>query len=317
MMTKVLITGGCGFIGSNLVEFLLQNTDWQINILDNLSDSTLEDVQNLEGFTERITFFNGDIRNKEDVLKAVDGCDYVVNLAAQVGVIPSVENPLLDADININGLITVLTACVEKKIKKAIHASSAAPLGDQEMPMHEKKVPQPLSPYGASKLAGEAYCSAFAASYGINTVALRFSNVYGPKSYQKGSVIPLFIRQILNGETCTIFGDGKQTRDLLYVTDVCNGIYLALTTDLKNKFELIQLATGKETSMNELFAVMKQEFEKHGKSVADAKYASARPGEIIRNYADITKAKTLLNYVPQVDLKQGIANTISWFLSHK
>lgn len=313
-MTKVLITGGCGFIGSNLVEFLLQNTDWQINILDNLSAGKLKDVEKFDGFKERCTFFNGDIRKKDDVLKAVNGCDYVVNLAAQVGVIPSVENPLLDADININGLITVLTACVEKKVKKAIHASSAAPLGDQEMPMHEKKVPQPLSPYGSSKLAGEAYCSAFAASYGINTVALRFSNVYGPKSYQKGSVIPLFIRQILNGETCTIFGDGKQTRDLLYVTDVCNGIYLALTTDLNNKFELIQLATGKETSMNELFATMKQEFEKHGKTVQDAQYAPARPGEIIRNYADITKARTLLNYNPKIDFKEGISKTIAWFL---
>lgn len=316
-MTKVLITGGCGFIGSNLVEFLLNKTDWQINILDNLSAGKLEDIEKFDNFKERCTFFNGDIRNKEDVLKALDGCDFVVNLAAQVGVIPSVENPLLDADININGVITVLMACVEKKVKKAIHASSAAPLGDQEMPMHEKKVPQPLSPYGASKLAGEAYCSAFAASYGINTVALRFSNVYGPKSYQKGSVISLFIRQILNGEACTIFGDGEQTRDLLYVTDVCNGIYLALTTDLKNKFELIQLATGKETSMNELFSVMKQEFEKHGKTVNDAKYAPARPGEIIRNYADITKARNLLKYTPQVDIKEGLANTISWFLDQK
>ena len=316
-MTKVLITGGCGFIGSNLVEFILEKTDWEINILDNLSAGKLEDVEQISGFKERINFLKGDIRNKEDASKAVDGCDYVVNLAAQVGVMPSIKDPLFDADVNIIGAITLLNACVERKVKKFIQASSAAPLGDQEMPMHEKKVPQPLSPYGASKLADEAYCSAFAASYGINTVALRFSNVYGPKSYQKGSVIPLFIRQILNGEICTIFGDGKQTRDLLYVADVCNGIYLALTTELKNKFELIQLATGKETSMNELFKVMKEEFENQGKSVLDAKYAPARPGEIIRNYADISKAKRLLNYNPEVDLKEGISKTVAWFLSKK
>lgn len=313
-MTKLLITGGCGFIGSNLIEFILENTDWQINVLDNLTAGKLEDIEKIDKFKERGTFFKGDIRNKEDVSKAIDGCDYVVNLAAQVGVMPSVEDPLFDADINIIGAITVLNACVKNKIKKFVQASSAAPLGDQEMPMHEKKVPQPLSPYGASKLADEAYCSAFAASYGINTVALRFSNVYGIKSYQKGSVIPLFIKQILNGETCTIFGDGEQTRDLIYVTDICNAIYLALTTELKNKFELIQIATGKETSMNELFKVMKEEFEKQGKPVADAKYAPARPGEIIKNYADITKARTLLKYEPKVDLKEGIAKTISWFL---
>ena len=282
-MTKVLITGGCGFIGSNLVEFLLQNSDWSINVLDNLSEGKIEDIEKLDNFSNRCTFFKGDIRNKEDVKKALEGCDFVVNLAAQVGVIPSVEDPSFDADINIMGTINLLNACVEKKIKRFVQASSAAPLGDQEMPMHEKKVPQPLSPYGASKLATESYCSAFAASYGLNAIALRFSNVYGPKSYNKGSVIPLFIKHILNGETCTIFGDGKQTRDLLYVTDVCNGIYFALTKKLKNNFELIQLATGKETSMNELFAVIKQEFEKHNKSVNDAKYAPARPGEIIRD----------------------------------
>lgn len=313
-MTRVLVTGGCGFIGSNLIEFLLQNTDWHVAVLDNLFGGKLEDIKKINGFKERGQFFQGDIRNKEDVSKAIDGCDFVVNLAAQVGVIPSVEDPLFDADVNIIGAITVLNACVKHKVKKFVQASSAAPLGDQEMPMHEKKVPQPLSPYGASKLADEAYCSAFAASYGINTVALRFSNVYGPKSYEKGSVIPLFIKQILNGKTCTIFGDGEQTRDFIYVTDICNGIYLALTTELKNKFELIQLATGKETSMNELFKVMKEEFEKHGKTVQDAKYVPARPGEIIKNYADITKARTLLNFEPKVLLKDGVDNTISWFV---
>jgi len=313
-MTQILITGGCGFIGSNLIEFLLQNTNWHIAVLDNLTEGKLEDIEKLDGFKERGTFFKGDIRNKDDISKAIDGCDFVVNLAAQVGVMPSVEDPLFDADVNIIGAITVLNACVKHKVKKFVQASSAAPLGDQEMPMHEKKVPQPLSPYGASKLADEAYCSAFAASYGINTVALRFSNVYGPKSYQKGSVIPLFIRQVLNGDTCTIFGDGEQTRDFIYVKDICNGIYLALTTELKNNFELIQLATGKETSMNELFKVMKDEFEKQGKTVSDAKYSPARPGEIIRNYADITKARTLLNYEPKVDLQEGIEKTISWFV---
>ncbi|MBW2973157.1 SDR family NAD(P)-dependent oxidoreductase [Candidatus Woesearchaeota archaeon] len=316
-MTKILITGGCGFIGSNLVEFLLEKTDWKINVLDNLSIGKKEDLKNIKGAAERVVFFKGDIRKKEDILKAIDSCDYVVNLAAQVGVIPSIEDPLLDAEINITGTLNVLNACVEKKVKKIVHASSAAILGDQDMPLDENSMPKPLSPYAASKLAGEQYCSAFAASYGLKSVALRFFNAYGPKSYGRGSVIPLFIQQMLDGKAVTIYGDGSQTRDFVYAKDICNAIYLSLITDLPNKFELFQVATSKETSVNELFTLLKEELQKQGITVLDAKYAPARSGEILRSYSDIAKSKSLLNYSPEIDLKEGISKAVTWFLSKK
>ncbi len=313
-MTKILITGGCGFIGSNLVEFLIEKTDWNISILDNLSIGKKEDIENIEGSKERTTIIKGDIRKKEDIKKAIEGCEYVVNLAAQVGVMPSVDDPIFDADVNIIGTINVLQAAVDNNIKKIVHASSVAPLGDQEMPIDETKLPHPLSPYAASKLAGESYCSAFSASHEISTVALRFSNVYGPKSYTRGSVIPLFIRKILDKKQATIYGKGAQTRDFIYVKDICKGIFLSLTKDLKNNFELIQLATGKETSINQLFDTLKKELESNNIDIKDPKYAPERPGEIARNYADISKAKDLLGFNPEIDLSKGIKNTVSWFI---
>jgi len=314
---KVLITGGCGFIGSNLVEFLLQKTDWQLVILDNLTNGSLKDIEVLDRFQERCTFVEGDIRNSDNISKAMDGCNFVVNLAAQAGVMTSIEDPKNDADINVIGTLNVLKACVDKKISKIVHASSAAPLGDQEMPLSEKKVPKPLSPYGASKLACEAYCSAFSASYGLNTVVLRFSNVYGPKSYQKGSVIPLFIKQILNKEEVSIYGDGNQTRDFIYVSDICNAIFLSLTTDLDNKSELFQIATSTETSINKFFETLKLTFEEKDIEVKDASYKEQRPGEVMRNYADISKAKSTLGFNPEIELKQGLKNTVKWFLNNK
>ncbi|MBD3355151.1 NAD-dependent epimerase/dehydratase family protein [Candidatus Woesearchaeota archaeon] len=316
-MTKILITGGCGFIGSNLVEFLIQKTDWQINILDNLSNGDIKDLENINEFDNRCNFFEGDIRKKEDIIEAIDNCDFVVNLAAQAGVISSIEDPQLDAEINIKGLINVLQSGAEGGIKRIIQASSAAPLGEQKMPLNEKKVPKPLSPYGASKLAGEGYCSAFSSSYDLNVVALRFSNVYGPRSYEKGSVIPKFIKETLDNDQVTIYGDGNQTRDFIYVKDICNAIYLALTENLENKFELLQIATGKETSVNELFKILKKSLEEQKINVKNPKYVKARKGEILRNYADISKAKSLLNYGPKVDLTEGIDKTIKWFIENK
>jgi len=311
---KILITGGCGFIGVNLLEYLLANTNWQINVLDNLSASSLENFNQVtSSFTKRVVFLKGDIRNKNDVNKAIAGCDLVVNLAAQTGVIPSQKNPLEDAEINVMGLINLLEASCQG-VKRLIHASSAAPLGDQEMPMHEKRVPQPLSPYGASKLAGEAYCSAFAGSYGLNTVILRFSNVYGPFSGSKGSVIPKFVKSILEKRPVVIYGDGEQTRDFVYVQDICQAIYLALVKEISSNFELFQLGTGQETSIINLFKLIEAEFKGRGYTVKEPVYHKERAGEIRKNYADIKKAKEILSYQPQTELKNGLAKTIDQYL---
>lgn len=310
---SILITGGCGFIGTNLIEYLLEKTDWQINILDNLMEGKWEDVENIQGYNQnRVFFIKGDIRNPDDIEKAITDCSMVVNLAAQTGVIPSTEDPLFDADINVIGLINMLQAAKKYQIKKFIHASSAAPLGEQEMPIHEKQVPAPLSPYGASKLSGEGYCSAYSASYDLNTVVLRFSNVYGPKSYNKGSVIAVFLRQILNGESLTVYGNGKQTRDFIYVKDLCQAIYAALIKDMDNKFEIFQIATGQETSINRLVEYMRQISNKNTIKIINL---PERKGEIIRNYSDISKAKKALNFNPETDIMQGLENTFNWFVN--
>lgn len=307
---KILITGGCGFIGVNLVDFILNETKWKITVLDNLHSGKKEYLSRFKD--GRLDFVKGDIRDEKVVTNVVKKCDYVVNLAAQVGVMPSIQDPFFDMDVNIKGTMTLLNSCKENGVDKFVQASSAAPLGEQEMPLDENKVPQPLSPYGASKLACEGYCSAFSGSFGLNTVALRFSNVYGPWSEMKGSVIPLFIRQILNDETLTVYGDGKQTRDFVHVSDICQGIFLSLTQKTGKDFNLFQLGTGEETSINQLIKILQTVFSKD----FDYKHAPARKGEIKRNYTDISKAQNDLGYKPRVSVKKGVAETVEWFKKH-
>lgn len=316
-MKKVLVTGGCGFIGTNLIEYLLDITDWEINVLDNLSVGKLEYLKSIDGYTEdRIDFYKGDITNKDDVEESITGCDHVINLAAQTDVIDSVNNPKNDAEINVLGTINVLKASVENDIVNFTQASSAAPLGEQDMPIHEEKVPQPLSPYGASKLACEGYCSAFSGSYNLSTVTLRFSNVYGPKSWHKGSVVAKFIKQIIDGETPVIYGDGGQTRDFIHTKDISQALYLATVGDLEDDFELFQVATGVETSINELYEIINEKMSKYGYDVPEPEYGEKRAGEIYRNYADISKAKKVLDYEPEIDLDEGIDESIKWFIDN-
>ena len=317
MSNKVLITGGCGFVGTNLVDYLLKETDWKINVLDNLSVGKLDYLKNIKNYDQsRVSFVEGDIRNKKDVQEAMRDCSYIFHLAAQTGVIPSIEDPFEDAEINIMGTITLLEEAVEQEIDSFILASSAAPLGEQETPIHEEKIPSPLAPYGASKLACEGYCSAYAGSYGLNTVALRFSNVYGPNSWHKGSVVAKFIKQILDENTPKIYGDGGQTRDFIHTSDISQALLLSGNKELPNDFELVQIATGRETSVNELYEIIKEKMEDRGVDVPDSEHTESRSGEIYRNYADISKAKKILGFNPKVELEEGIEETIDWFLEN-
>ncbi len=313
-MTRVLVTGGCGFIGVNLVSYLLDHSNWAINVLDDLSEGKLEYLERLENYdTDRVDFFPGDVRDSTEVATSIEGCQYVVHLAAKTDVISSVNNPFEDADVNIMGTINVLEAALGQDIKRFVFASSAAPLGDQEQPVDESKIPQPLSPYGASKLAGEGYCSAYAGSHGLSTVALRFSNVYGPNSWHKGSVVSLFIKQIIAGRTPVIYGNGKQTRDFVHTHDISNAVYLSLTRDLPSTYQLFQLGTGTETSVNQLYAILGKYMEEEGFHVPRAIYAEARAGEIFRSYCDISRAADILGYHPVVDMEEGVARTVDWF----
>ncbi len=314
-MSKILITGGCGFIGSNFTEYLLEKTKWSIRILDNLSTGRLIDVKSLKDSEKRVKIIKGNISNYHTVLKAIKNCNYLVNLAAQTSVIDSIKNPFLDEEINIRGIINLLKASVENNIKKFIHASSAAALGEQKMPMNELKIPSPISPYGASKLAGEAYCSAYSGSFGLNTMVLRFSNVYGPKSYNKGSVIAKFIKEIINNGDLEIYGDGEQTRDFVYVKDICHGIYLSIIKGTMDH-DVFQFGTGVETSINSLTDELKEILKNYNIKIPCIKFSEKTPGEITRSYCDITKAKKELSFAIKHKLNEGLKNTVDWFLNN-
>ncbi len=315
-MTRILITGGCGFIGSNLVEYLIKKTDWTIIILDNLSSGNKEDVVEIEGFSNRGKIFVGDITNKNQVAMACKGCDYIVNLAAQTSVINSTKNPYQDAEVNIIGLINILGEAVRYNVKKVIQASSAAVIGVQGTPINESKIPSPVSPYGASKLAGEAYCSAFVNSYGLKCVGLRFSNVYGPRSYHKGSVIPKFIKGAIMGKNLEIYGTGEQTRDFIFVDDISFGIFKAIINNTNN-FELIQLGTGKETSINMLIKILLPILEQFDLPIPKLIYSAVRSGEIMKSYCDIKKAINILDFKIKIPLEIGLSKTLEWFKENK
>lgn len=322
MNKKLLITGGAGFIGINLVRHLLKLKKHTISILDNFSTgnrSLLEQIINAhvlseinEAYEAHVSIRNGDIRDRQVVDEMSAGQDAVIHLAAQTGVIPSIEKPRQDAEVNVLGTLNLLQAAVKHGVQKFIFASSAAPLGEQEPPLDESKVPRPLSPYGASKLAGEAYCSAFHAGFGLDTTVLRFSNVYGPLSYHKGSVIALFIKQVLAGKQPVIYGDGYQTRDFLYVEDVCRIIAEILEADSqKTGGEIFQLGTGVETSVNELVLLLNNlspyEF--------DIRFEPERKGEIKRNYTSPQKLSQTLGIKAETGLEKGLKEMWQWFLT--
>ena len=304
-MKSYLVTGGCGFIGVNLVS-RLAGLGARVRILDNLSLGKREDVAPL-GSDLRV----GDIRDMAALKDACQGMDVVVHLAAHTRVVESISHPELNFEINAVGTMNVLRACRDAGVKKVIFASTGgAILGEQVPPVHEGMVPRPVSPYGASKLVGEAYCSAFCGSFGLNTVALRFSNVYGPFSYHKGSVVAQFFRNLMQEEPLVIYGDGQQTRDFLYVDDLVDAVLLADKSETPG--EVFQIASGRETSLKDLLAAMKRVLP----SVKfDVRYEPARAGEILRNYASIEKARRLLGYNPSKKLDDGLRDTWSWFVS--
>ena len=304
-MKSYLVTGGCGFIGVNLVS-RLAGLGARVRILDNLSLGKREDVAPL-GIDLRV----GDIRDIAALKDACQGMDVVVHLAAHTRVVESISHPELNFEINAVGTMNVLRACRDAGVKKVIFASTGgAILGEQVPPVHEGMVPRPVSPYGASKLVGEAYCSAFCGSFGLNTVALRFSNVYGPFSYHKGSVVAQFFRNLMQKEPLVIYGDGQQTRDFLYVDDLVDAVLLA--DKLETPGEVFQIASGRETSLKDLLAAMKRVLP--GVKF-DVRYEPARAGEILRNYASIEKARRLLGYNPSKALDEGLRDTWSWFVS--
>lgn len=296
----VLVTGGAGFIGSNAVRLLLEH-GYRVTVLDNFAEGT---QQNLEGL--RINLVEGDIRDSALMDQVVAEHDGIVHLAAQPGVPASLKDPLRDCDVNVVGTLRLLEAARAHALKRFVFASSSAPLGRQTPPSREDKAPLPLSPYGASKLAGEGYCLGYHGSWGLGTVVLRFSNVYGPFSVRKQSVVTKFFTDLHSKGEITINGDGHQTRDFIYVADLCRAILLALRSNISG--EVIQIATGLETSILEL-AELVQQVVGRGAGITRA---SARQGDVERSYSSIAKARDVLGWEPEVQLKDGLERTWRW-----
>jgi UDP-glucose 4-epimerase len=251
----------------------------------------------------------GDVLDLDALQRAVSDCQYVVHLAAQAGVPASVEDPLRDSEINVRGTLHALLAARDAKVDGFVLASSSAPLGDIEPPANERMPARPKSPYGASKLAGEGYCSAFHGSYGLPTVALRFTNVYGPYSYHKGSVISAFCKAASAGQPLVVYGDGSQTRDFIYVGDLCEGIAAALTCGEGGV--VIHLGSGVETSVTD---VARTVIDKFGGDI-EIEHHPERAGDILRSSADISGARALLGFDAHTSLDDGLTDTVAWFKS--
>lgn len=329
-----LITGGCGFLGTSLVKRLISDGGHVVRIVDNLAVGTRDDLARVGGFVEQLPskftaidemsddswqdsksleLIVADILDDKLAMCLTRGADIIVHFAANTGVGPSVENPHMDCINNVMGTLNYLDAARHNCVKRFVFASSGAPVGECVPPIHEEMVPHPVSPYGASKLAGEGYCSAYFRSFGVETVALRFGNVYGPGSGRKNSIVAKFIRQTLGGETLEIYGDGNQTRDFIYVDDLINAVMLAATAQ-KVGGEIFQIATNSETTVNELLTCMNSVFQLRGLVLPKTIFMEPRMGDVKRNFSDTSKAKTILGWAARTELREGLDSTIASFL---
>ena len=311
-MSKYLVTGGAGFIGSNIVEALVYRGDY-VRVLDNF---TTGKPKNLLELARRIEFIKGDIRDLERVREAVKGMDYVLHQAALPSVTRSIQDPITTNDVNITGTLNVLVAARDAKVKRVIYAASSSVYGDiPTLPKREDMPAKPISPYGISKYVGEQYCQLFTELYGLETVSLRYFNIFGPKqdpSSPYSGVISIFIKAFLNGAPPKIYGDGEQSRDFTFVANAVRANLLACDAEGASG-QVFNIACGRRTTINELAWLIREILVSGVEPVHD----EPRPGDILHSLADISKAQTILGYEPKVDLTVGLMKTIDWFQSEQ
>jgi UDP-glucose 4-epimerase len=302
---RVLVTGGAGFIGSHLVGALLERGD-QVVVLDNFSSGRRS---NLDGLAAEIELVEGDLRSYERVHAAMRGVELVLHQGALPSVPRSVQDPLTTNEVNVGGTLNVLLAARDEGARRVVFASSSSVYGDANgIVREETQRPQPLSPYGVAKLAAESYCRAFWQVYSLETVSLRYFNVFGPQQdphSQYAAVVPRFISRLLNGEPPVIYGDGSQSRDFTFVGNVVAGNLLAAAAP-GVAGEVLNVATGGSQTVNELSAAIQRALGVEIEPV----YEPARVGEIARSAADISRASQLLGYQPEVSVEEGLAATI-------
>jgi len=303
-MTRVLITGGAGFIGVHLADHLTRSGAYDVTVLDNESLGNRNHLDN-----DQVRFLAGDVRSRSDLRAALEGQDAVVHLAADTRVMDSIDNPAHNFENNVIGTFNLLEECRDLGVNRIVAASTGgAVIGDAPPPVHERMAAQPSSPYGASKLMLEGYLSAYSEAYGMRGCALRFSNIYGPRSYHKGSVVAHFFKRMLAGEPLVVYGDGSQARDFLYVGDLVEGIRVAIDGEAVGAFHL---GSGKPTTVNELLELME---DATGREL-DVQYADFRAGEVLQTWCEIDKARAGFGFDPSTPLDEGIRKTWAWFLA--
>lgn len=307
-MTKYLITGGCGFIGSHIAEELLKNPENMVIIIDNLSSGY---VKNIEHIKDRVEFIEGDIRDFSKILHAIEGVDYVFHEAALVSVFDSINRPLDNHSINLTGTLNVLEGARRNKVKRVVLASSAAVYGnDPVLPKIETMVPCPLTPYGIAKIGKEYYGKIYSELYNLPVISLRYFNVFGPRqdpSSPYSGVISKFTDNILSGSPPVIFGDGLQTRDFVFVKDVVKANILAINSKKIKGGEVFNIATGISENLITLLKIINNITGKNIKAI----YKEEREGDIRHSAADITKAREILGYEPSFTLEDGMKIIIS------
>lgn len=303
-----LVTGGAGFIGSHIVETLV-NRGEKVRVLDNLMTGKYENIANFEG---RIEFILGDIRDFNVLGKAVDGVDTIFHEAAIPSVPRSVEDPQLNHDSNVNGTFNVLLAARDAGVRRVVYAASSSAYGEIGTgEKREDQLPSPLSPYAVAKLVGEYYCQVFTRVYGLETVSLRYFNVFGPRqdpSSPYSGVISKFVTTLLNGDRPMIFGDGEQSRDFTYVANVVDAnIRAAESADAVG--EVINLGVNQRTTLNQLLSELQKII---GTNIAP-QYEPPRAGDIRHSLADISRAEKLLGFKPLIGLEEGLKATVDWY----
>ena len=324
---RILITGGLGFIGSNLINLLIRKKNIRkIIVIDNQCKSNLNYIKEITKYKyhpnkkdyknsqNKVIVINADTRDFDFAKKITKNIDVVIHLAAESGIDLSIQQPKESFDVNVIGTFNYLESCRINKVKSFIFSSSGAVFGQSKPPMIERTERKPISPYGSSKLSIESFCETYSAVFNINTTVLRFSNAYGLFSQHKKSVISNFIKKILYNNKLIINGDGKNTRDYIFAEDIAIAIYKSIKQ--KGKFNSFHVSTGSQTSILKLIKIIKDEFSKHAVKIPKIIHGKERTGDIKFNSLSPLLIKKNLNWKPSITLKKGISKTISWFIDN-
>jgi len=307
---RFLVTGGAGFIGSNIVAALVAEGE-RVRVLDDLSTGMWENLEGIDAL-DRVERIRGDIRDPESVAKAVAGVEVVFHQAALGSVPRSVEDPITSDAVNVGGTVTVLEGSRRAGVRRVVFAASSSAYGETPtLPKHEDMAPMPLSPYAVTKLACESYCRVFSSIHGLETICLRYFNVFGPHQTPEGpyaAAIPRFVDAAISGRPIRIFGDGEQTRDFCYVDNAVRANLLAASSKRKLSGEIVNIAGGRRVSLNDLCAAIGHAL---GRPLA-VEHGAPRPGDVRHSLADVSRAGALLGYEPSVRWEDGLAPTIAY-----